>query len=1403
VVTQEQRPTSALRQVGYATILTAFAFAQSSGQMVADTKFDLLTGPRRFLASGLRLWDPSAAFGQLQNQAYGYAWPMGPFFVVGQLVRLPPWVVQRLWWALLLCVAFFGILRLARKLDLGTPGTHVLAAFAFVLTPRITTLLGGVSVEIWPMALAPWVLLPLVHASERGSVRRAAALSALVVATCGGVNAIAVAAVLPLGVIFVVTRARGPRRWRLLGWWTLFTMLATAWWWLPLLLLGRYSVSFLDYIENATITTVPTDMARSLVGESDWVAYFAGIDFPAGRQLVSTPFLMLDAAAVVALGLVGIALRDNPHRCFLTLGVVTGLVLVGFGYAGDLAGFFAADRAEALDGVLAPLRNLHKFDVVLRIPLVLGLAHAMAVLPKALGSPDSPGATRAAVLSVRAMAVLALVALALPWAQDRIAPRQGVDAVPAYWHRVATYLADNDDGTVALEVPASAFGVYTWGNTHDDVLQGLADSRWAVRNVIPLAQPGNVVFLDAVTRTIESGTPSHTLAGYLAANGVGKLVVRNDLDRFQTGAPDPAYVRSVLQQSDGIELVRSFGPKVGSPAYAFNGEDDVRVVAGNGMTTEVGSVDVYTVDDPASATLVTDPKVTVGDPGAGLSTALRLLGATTSVLAGDAAGDEQSQVLTDGTRRRETNFAAVRWNESATMGRSDPYRLFGPEHFHRIDPDQEDRETTAAWTGDVGAVVASTSQGYADGRAPLEIGSHPGAALDGDAATAWRSNPVLDPTGQFWQVTFTRATELTFVSVTMPADGAPVEQLAFQAGGRRVVDDAPRPGGSRTYSLDIEDVRSLRIEAAGRDLGLPGTFAIAEVRMSGVATQRYLDLPLPDPDIPVDAITMTRDPDRAACVLIGNALPCDDLLVSPGEDGDTLARRFSVPFADSYQISGMVSLRRTVDASGLLRAPAGAFSDGGRPADVAEGPLAARDGDVATTWRPTKDGEKLEVQLYAKRTVRELRVEVNPAAPVSRPTLVRLRSGTRSVDLPLDATGRGELPKPWTVSSFSLQILQAETAYSVQGQQFVPLDPGISDIELDGRSLKPHPAHLRAFPCGSGPDIHIGDRLVRTSLLASSLELIRGRSVGLKVCGSNQVSLGTSATEVLARPTPLFRVDSISLTRVSAEPADVTSLDGRRDSSGLPVSIDLPERTGPSVLVLPQNVNDGWVATLGGQELPAQRVDGWKQGWRVPGGAATTVTFDYRPETTFRLALGAGAVGVLLCLVGAVVRPRRTAPDRVPLPSLEPGRVGLLDVAVVLAAGGLLVGWWGLGAVALALVAGVVVRRFEGWAALAGAAMLLVGAGLSWDRITRESWANDWRQVWSLVAVACLVAALASALGRVPRQEAVGDQPREAPETSKDHRRLGRRRWPAPTERSPEPPAPPAEAPSGRRTGRS
>lgn len=61
--------------------------------------------------------------GQVQNQAYGYFFPHGLFFAVGDLLHLPPWITQRFWWALLLAVGFVGVVRLAEALRIGSFGS--------------------------------------------------------------------------------------------------------------------------------------------------------------------------------------------------------------------------------------------------------------------------------------------------------------------------------------------------------------------------------------------------------------------------------------------------------------------------------------------------------------------------------------------------------------------------------------------------------------------------------------------------------------------------------------------------------------------------------------------------------------------------------------------------------------------------------------------------------------------------------------------------------------------------------------------------------------------------------------------------------------------------------------------------------------------------------------------------------------------------------------------------------------------------------------------------------------------------------------------------------------------------------------------------------------------------------
>jgi arabinofuranan 3-O-arabinosyltransferase len=134
-----------LRVAAGCALLVGIAFIQAPGLMVADTKFDLAVDPAGFLGRALHLWDDEGAFGQLQNQAYGYLFPMGPFFALCQVAGVPAWVAQRLWGAVLLSAAFGGALLLARAMKLGTERTRLIGALGYALAPRMLTEIGGLS----------------------------------------------------------------------------------------------------------------------------------------------------------------------------------------------------------------------------------------------------------------------------------------------------------------------------------------------------------------------------------------------------------------------------------------------------------------------------------------------------------------------------------------------------------------------------------------------------------------------------------------------------------------------------------------------------------------------------------------------------------------------------------------------------------------------------------------------------------------------------------------------------------------------------------------------------------------------------------------------------------------------------------------------------------------------------------------------------------------------------------------------------------------------------------------------------------------------------------------------------------------------------------------------------------
>ena len=509
-------------------VLAMLAFVTRPGGIIADTKIDMAIDPVSFLRRALQLWDP-AQFGQLQNQAVGYFFPMGPFFVAGKLLALPSWVVQRLWLTALLIAAFLGTMRLSSRLGIGTPASRLAAGFGYALAPRALSLMGINSGEFLPAAMLPLILIPLVRLLQHGHEMNgrqklgAAAQSAVAVALCSGMNAASVIAMLALALIYVLTGQRCWSRWRVLAWWAPAVALAALWWTVPLLLLAKYGVSILPYSESAAITTSVTSLSNTLRGTEDWTTYLAvnGMPWwPAGFRISTTALPTILTGVTAALGLGGLLGRRLPERRFLVAALLIGLLIIGSGYLSGLGNPLAGVVDHVINGPLAPLRNVRKFDPLIRLPLALGLAQL-------LGSFRFVRVRKAAAL----VAACGIAGLAIPASMNGLSADGDFPAIPSYWVSATAWLDAHARNQAVLAVPGASFGEYIWGRPMDDVLEAMFAGDWASTQLASIASVGNTRLLDAVEQRIEAGQGSSGLTQVLAEMGVKYIVVRNDLLR--------------------------------------------------------------------------------------------------------------------------------------------------------------------------------------------------------------------------------------------------------------------------------------------------------------------------------------------------------------------------------------------------------------------------------------------------------------------------------------------------------------------------------------------------------------------------------------------------------------------------------------------------------------------------------------------------------------------------------------------------------------------------------------------------------------------------------------------------------------------------------------------------------
>ncbi|GEC08078.1 coagulation factor 5/8 type [Streptomyces spinoverrucosus] len=1300
----------------WAVVLVLFLVVRP-GRQTFDTKLGVTVDPGQFLADLGQLWHDRGGFGGIQDQYVGYLWPMLPFHWLCRAVDLPVWLAERLWMSLVVSVAFWGALRLAERLRIGSGASRLLAAVAYALWPVFTIVVGSTSAAALPGAFLPWVLLPLTD--ERYSARVAALRSALIIPFMGGVNAAStLASLLPVG-LYLLSRPPGPRQRKLIAWWVPGVIVATAWWWIPLLLLGVYGENFLPYIESSATTTATMSATEALRGAGNWVAYlhFGEAWLPAGWSVVSSVVVILCSAVAAGLGLAGLARRDMPERRWLVLTVlVTGLVLLA-GYGGAFGAPFHETVQDWLNGWLAPFRNIYKFQTGLALALVLGLAHLVAVAAEPRGARRVRGRRYAPLVA----AVLVLPGLVWPYVNGSILNPGSFQELPKYWQATADWLEKYSPDSRALVVPATAHGIYTWGSPIDQPLDVLAESRWAQRDYVPFGTPGNRRAMDAVEQALLTGGEVPGLADYLSRAGVHYVVVRNDLDPDQIGAVPTTIVKRTLEQS-GYQRVTGLGPIMTGGRIA----DDTPLQV-EGLYPRQRAVEVYRpggegVPRPGQARLypIADTAVVSGGPESLLPLASELRGRAT-VLAGDhhpGLGSPQLQVTGDGLRRADTRFGLVNANTSYTYTRDehnapDAHQDAG-EPPHQILPVTGlDHQTVAELRG--ARSVTASSYGSWFFHLPQ---FDPVNAFDGNPDTVWTEGSDGSPNGQWLRIEFAGEGDGEY---DMPSSFkvTPLPQESVRAAPTRVRVETER--GAVTSFLQPNGMTQSVKAPAGATGWMKLTIVDSVARKSGLTGAGFAEIQLPDVQV-TRMLRLPTDVSPAASEIVSLHRPADPTGTSPTGTEAGLHRRFTTTGTGTYEVKASAVPVPGEELDRLLyeiapdqRSRITATADS--TARLGAG-LSARnltDGDLTTAWiagdRPT-----IHLRWEGKRPVSEL-VLAAAGGLSTRPTEVHISSPDGAASAGVDENGWVRFP---AITTDRLDITITETApltlHNPVVDEDLQLPVGLTEAYLPAldsyRTPQPRPDREFSLPCGEGPVLAVDGELYRTSVKGTVRDLTERRPVEVSLCPSDGVELSEGAHRVEAGDAGPLVLTDVTLTRGTVTEPVSTGRDLRiRDWLG-----DRREVTAgsgaASYLTTYENFNDGWKATLNGEELTPVRLDGWQQGWRIPAGAGGTIKLSYEPSTTYEAGLIGSGVG-LAGLVGLVLWRRRApnpdAPQPVPAtPGLWLGTVALTLVGVVIA------GWFALLVPVLAVLA---YRRHAllvpvAFVALAGAgAVAATGAG--------------------------------------------------------------------------------------------
>ena len=328
-------------------------------------------------------------------------------------------------------------------------------------------------------------------------------------------------------------------------------------------------------------------------------------------------------------------------------------------------------------------------------------------------------------------------------------------------------------------------------------------------------------------------------------------------------------------------------------------------------------------------------------------------------------------------------------------------------------------------------------------------------------------------------------------------------------------------------------------------------------------------------------------------------------------------------------------------------------------------------GQVTDRLAPTAQPQEFRTPMGSSRWLRVtlvgLRNPVGTASPAG-PGLAHIAipgiSVTQSWTVPADGPATPGVVPTYLFSSpvpnqfaffkvtddeahLSRQFTVPRTAVFAFSGQATPLEsPLLAAAQLSSGSARVSPVAMQAqfsVPCGSGPPVSVDGRSYATSVQGTVGELYSLRPMALTLCDvGSAVGLGAGTHTVTADNVHSgFKVTTLQFvgTLPPVSPARrITVTRWGNDAWALTVA------KGPSAIInVHENYNPGWVATVGGHQLRAVRLDGWQQGWVLPAAdASEEVTLGFVPDSSFRAGLVAGAVIALALLAWVVLSLRRS-----------------------------------------------------------------------------------------------------------------------------------------------------------------